>query len=409
MSSARRLLFVFLLASISLPATALAQGLILPGAGAANRAMAGASTAAPLDAAGAAYWNPAAISGLPQNEIYFGAELIYADTRVGASPLPPAGDVFSGTGLTPIPTTAMVYHLEDSPITVGVGIYGAVGGAANYPTQLSNPALTPKTNQYASASVLQLVPTISMQVTERLAVGVSPMIDVCMLSLDPAFFANNGDNTFPAATHGRPFWGGGFQVGAYYELNPCWSFGLAYKSTQWFETMRWNALGAGNQPREVTLELTLPRIISWGFAYKGIECTTIAMDFRYLDYADTKTFGQPVVEGGTGWKSVFAVATGIERRMGERCKLRMGYLFNENPIPEVLTLFNTQLPTISQHQLSLGFSAKLTRQIAVDFAWVHGFENSISGPVPPTQLPGGNTVTMTQSLDAWIFGTSVCF
>lgn len=44
--------------------------------------MAGASTAAPLDAAGAGDGNPAAIGGLPRNRAYFGAELLYAGTRV---------------------------------------------------------------------------------------------------------------------------------------------------------------------------------------------------------------------------------------------------------------------------------------------------------------------------------------
>ena len=34
-------------------------GMIFTGAGAVNRSMAGASTAAPIDASGALYWNPA--------------------------------------------------------------------------------------------------------------------------------------------------------------------------------------------------------------------------------------------------------------------------------------------------------------------------------------------------------------
>ncbi|MHC4178520.1 MAG: hypothetical protein ACYSWU_13500, partial [Planctomycetota bacterium] len=126
----------------------------MPGAGAANRAMAGASTAAPLDAAGAGYWNPAAISGLPQNEVYFGAELIYADTRVSIDPLPPPGSTFSDTGLAGIPTIAMVYHREDSPITVGLGMYGLVGGAANCGSRQPGPPFSAVTNQYAGAAAL---------------------------------------------------------------------------------------------------------------------------------------------------------------------------------------------------------------------------------------------------------------
>ena len=116
-----------LLAATLLPIVAFGQGLIMPGAGAANRGMAGASTAAPLDAAGAGYWNPAAIRGLPHNEVYFGADMIYADTQVSADPLPPPGSTFSDTGLSAAPTIALVYHQEKLPVTVGLGVYSLVG------------------------------------------------------------------------------------------------------------------------------------------------------------------------------------------------------------------------------------------------------------------------------------------
>ena len=157
-------------------------------------------------------------------------------------------------------------------------------------------------------------------------------------------------------------------------------------------------------PLEVGLDLTLPAIYSWGIAYRGIEKTVLALDFRYIDYQNTKLFGQQLVEGGVNWKSVFAVATGLERRVGERAKIRLGYLFNENPIPEVLTLFNTQLPAFNQHQLSLGFGLDINRSLTLDFAWIHVFANTIRGPV--LELPD-TTIAMTQSLDFWSLGIGV--
>ena len=396
---------VVLLVVMVLPCATFGQGLVLPGAGAAHRGMAGASTAAPLDAAGAGYWNPAAISGLRGDQVYFGAEMIYADTRVSATPLPPPGSTFSDTGLAGVPTIAMVYHREDSPMTVGIGVYGLVGGAVNFGSRQAGPPLSRLTNQYAAASALQLAPAISLQVTDRLAVGFGPTIDIMALSMDPAFFATD----FPAATHGRPFWGAGFQTGLYYELNPCWSFGAAYKSPQWFERFRWNSLDGSDVPTEVSLDLTLPAIISWGVAYRGFERTTLAVDLRYLDYANTKTFGEPVSDGGTGWDSVFAVALGAEHQVTDRLKLRTGYLINENPIHETLTLFNTELPAINQQQFTLGFSLQMNRKISMDVTWIHGFENSIEGPVPVDQLPAGTTVGITQSLDSWAFGLGIDF
>ena len=89
----------------------------------------------------------------------------------------------------------------------------------------------------------------------------------------------------------------------------------------------------------------------------------------------------------------------------------MGYLYNENPIPAPLTMFNTELPAINQQQFSLGFAMQLCESISMDFTWVHGFENSIRGPVPGGQInpPNGATVGLEQSLDAWIVGMAVTF
>jgi long-chain fatty acid transport protein len=376
--------------------------------------MAGASTAAPLDAAGAGYWNPAAISGLPQNEVYFGADLIYANTHVTAEPFPPPGANFSDTGLAAAPAIALVYHQEDSPITLGLGTYTLVGGAVNFPTPQSSLPLTTLSNQFSSAFDLVLTPTASVQVTDRLAIGGGLTIDVMTMSLDPAFFAGEPPTKpgegffFPAATHGRPFWGGGFRIGAYYELNPCWSFGFSYLSPQWFETFQWHSLDRTGTPRTIALGLRLPSVLSWGAAYRGFERTVVALDIRYFDYAGSEPFGLAVSEGGTDWKSIFAAALGVERQLGDRFKLRAGYLFSENPVPEVLTLFNTQLPGINQHQLSMGVAVQLSKAISMDFAWVHGFKNSIRGPVAPEQLPGA-TVQLDQSFDALVFGTAVKF
>ena len=62
-----------------------AQGLVLTSVGPVNRSMGGASAAAPLDASGALYWNPATLSGLPSSELDGGLELLYARARVSSA------------------------------------------------------------------------------------------------------------------------------------------------------------------------------------------------------------------------------------------------------------------------------------------------------------------------------------
>ena len=67
----------------AMPGQARAQfGLAVGGVGPINRAMGGASTAAPIDAAGALYWNPATISGLDRNESEFATEVLIPRTTL---------------------------------------------------------------------------------------------------------------------------------------------------------------------------------------------------------------------------------------------------------------------------------------------------------------------------------------
>ena len=72
------------------PLAARAQGIINPGAGPINRAMAGASTAAPVDIGGS-YWNPAILSGLEQDEVLIGSELILPSIHFQG--IQPAGSI----------------------------------------------------------------------------------------------------------------------------------------------------------------------------------------------------------------------------------------------------------------------------------------------------------------------------
>jgi long-chain fatty acid transport protein len=317
-----------------------------------------------------------------------------------------------------LPTIAMVHHLEDSRLSVGLGIYGVSGATVNYPGDPDNPVLTPRNPpvtfgfgpQMASMVVLKMAPVASLELTDRLTIGAGPMIDVATMSLDPAFFAapddanNDGVFNFPAGTHGRTFWGGGFQVGAFYRVNSAWNVGLAYKSPHWFERFEYNATDELKNPQRIGLDLTLPSVISLGFAYRGCERAVIALDLRYLDWGETKTFGDSPAAGGLGWESIFAVALGAQYQLTDRLSLRGGYLFNENPVPATATLFNVQVPGINQHQLSLGVGMRLSRAVTFDFAWVHAYQNSITGPIG--QLPEAD-VRLEQSVDSWIVGLGV--
>jgi long-chain fatty acid transport protein len=410
--------------------SAIAQGVVANGAGPINQGMAGASAAAPVDF-GSSYWNPANISRLERQEFLLGSALLFPSTHL-ASALPAGaingvfppqgryGIARSDSGVIPSLATGLAMRLsDDSPVTIGLGIFGFAGGNVNYAGSRSIPLLGPRLPPnnfgfgpiYGNASFLSINPMLSYQATQRLAVAVGPVITSGTMSLSPAFFAPGpkdtfGVPTFPAATNARAFWGGGFQVGLLYELNEDWNIGFSYKSPVWQERWSYNATTPTLAERRIGVQAQIPEIFSWGVAYKGFDRALIDMDLRYFDYANAALFGQPVADGGLGWRSVFAVATGAQYALTDRLTVRGGYLFNTNPIPTTATLFNLQLPGIIQHTLSLGFSFSLTEDVTLSAAWVHGFRNAIQGNL--VQETGAFSRFDTQ-LDSIVMGFNVQF
>lgn len=417
---------LFLIAAMGMKAQA--QGIVAPGAGPINRSMAGASTAAPVDF-GASYWNPATLSFLERDEVLLSSELIFPSMHYTG--LMPANSILGkfpattryGTSRSDsgVPTNIAVgasFKLNpDSPLTMGIGIFGIVGGNVNFPGSNAVPPLgarQPPGNFglgpiYANMALLSIKPMASYKVSDRLALAFAPVISTGTVQFSPAFFAPGpGDQygipTFPSATNSRPFWGGGFELGLLYELSESWNLGFSYKSPVWQERWSYNSYTPDLSPRQISTKSEVPSIYSWGVAYKGIDRLLVDVDLRYFDYANASLWGNSLRSGGLNWNSIFAVATGAQYELSDRVTLRGGYLYNQNPINEVQTLFNVQAPGFVQHSLSLGLSMRMNENIVLSAAWVHGFRNEISGPIG--QIPG-SMAKLDAQIDSILAGLTI--
>lgn len=412
---------------LAMSADSMAQpGVYLPGAGAAHGGMAGVSTATPVDALGALYWNPAAIGRLGRNEVSIGGSLVYPDISVTSSrPRLLGGGIESGrtrsdNGFPLVPSIGVVSKLdEESPFTFGFGMIALGGGGVNYPGDPNNPVLAPTGPfgrfvlgpVFANMQLLQLNPSFAYQLTDRLVVGAGPTIDITSMSLDPAFFAQPnrqllGPNSFPSATNARPYWGGGFRLGAVYALTETLDVGFGYTSPQWLETWRFNARDNLGNPQTLSLKATLPAIYSWGVAWRGVERLTLGVDMRYFDYKNAAMFGTPNADGGLGWVSAFAVAVGGDYQLTDRLAVRAGYQYNTNPLESARALFNLQSPAIIQHTVSVGTTFALTESMATSIGYAYGFHNSVSGQL--AQVPNAS-VQLDAASHSLLFGLQIKF
>lgn len=356
-------------------ASALGQGITVTGVGPVNRSMGGAGTAAPLDAIGALHWNPGSISGLPTSEMSFGTELLLADIDLSSTIGGVTGTTSGEAGVAAIPAIGWVHHVEDSAATIGLGIYGIAGFRNNMPADPTNPILAAGP-LFADAEVLQIAPTLSYALTERLSIGFSPTVTAARIMFDPL----GPSPITPVATPGsgnRLHWGAGFQAGVYYLGVNCWNFGFTYKSPQWFEDFRFFT------PTGVTeFDIDYPMILSLGLSYTGFQNWTFAFDARYFDYDNTAGFSE------FGWSNVFAGAVGAQYQMNECWVFRCGFNFNENPIHSEDAATNLSDPLIQQQNASAGLSYRFTCNVDFALAYVYLVNNSVTGPLPAPFAPG---------------------
>lgn len=415
------------------------QGAVMPVAGPVNRSMAGAAVGAPLDAAGAIYWNPATTSDL-KNEVLFASGIIYGDSRL-TSTIPanalgagfPAtlqtGTDLSDSGVAVVPTFALLFHPEGAPLTLGFGVFSAGGFYTNYPANPANPLVSPPPPNgfgvgsiFSSVSFLQIITTATYALSEHLSIGLGPIVNSVALQVRPGLFAApddaNGDGvaTAPLAINTRLHWGLGFLAGVYWKNERGWQLGASYRSTQWFEPFNFNATDELGFPRRLRLQPELPMIFSVGGAYTGWKDWTFALDFRLLNYRDAAFFGAPAALDATGrltglgWRNVCVAATGAQYCLSETTSVRLGYLFNQNPIPQADTFFNVATANLYQHSITMGMSTQVLGKINLSLAYVHSFENACEGPyhTPTGTIPGGS-VRITQHSDILELGVGVNF
>src|SRR5262245_19007480 len=130
-----------LVSSALISSAARGQGIYISASGAVNRGMGGASTAAPIDAIGAMYWNPATINGLEHSELEFGMDMIYSNHDISSTFGPFSGTTESDNGIFPVPAVSWVHHTSNPAVTFGLSVGGVAGFKTNIISDASNPVL----------------------------------------------------------------------------------------------------------------------------------------------------------------------------------------------------------------------------------------------------------------------------
>src|SRR5215831_3636838 len=255
-----------------------AQGIVPPGAGPVLRRFGGTAIAAPLDAVGALYWNPATLSFVG-NRVDIGSEGFWKNQTVestipanllgpGTPPTAVTGRTKSDDGVQLGPATVMMGRLpwkKWNKWTLAGGAFPYSGGGSNYPADPNNPTLAGLGGWYNNFVIIAFPFGAAYQVNDHFSVGFAADFANVSWQWSRAIFAHPDTGTingvkvvqYPAASSNGKY-GAGAHAGAYYHTASGVGIGLIVKSPIWFQTIDYNTTTLLGQQRRISVGLNTP-------------------------------------------------------------------------------------------------------------------------------------------------------
>jgi long-chain fatty acid transport protein len=435
----RKTLLAAALAAVLAPCAALAtDGYFSHGYGMKAKGRAGASTAMATDSFGGAT-NPATMVYAGER-MDLGVDWFSPDrsaSRVGSAGgtgfLDGAAD---GNGVSSFLIPEFGYNKMLAPnMSLGITVYGNGGMNTEYaggqldqgicgggaPNGVRVNLLCGPGKLGVDLMQLILAPTFAYKLPSGHAFGVSPLIAYqrfkaeglgafAAISSDPANLTNNGYDTST---------GFGVRVGYYAQLTPAVAVGAAYSTKiDMKEFDKYRGLFAEHG------DFDIPENYSLGVAFKATPKLTLAADYQRINYNKVASVGNPSNQGGCaptfpagpgvgagclgasgssigfGWDNVSVIKLGLEYQWDDRLLLRAGYNRTDNPVQIRDVTFNILAPGVVTDHLTLGFTYTLQGGSEITMAYMHAFENSVSGPATNPYFNVGGTETLTMSQNA---------
>jgi|BEDMetMinimDraft_2_1075160.scaffolds.fasta_scaffold03166_4 long-chain fatty acid transport protein len=292
--------------------------------------------------------------------------------------------------------------------TLGVTVYGNGGMDTDYPGGQINcghgPAnlLCGSGNLGVNLNQLVIAPTVTYKITPTMAIGFAPELAYqwfeayglqafTPLSVNPAHVTNNGFSYSE---------GGGFRIGWMWEATDKLNLGVTYQSPLWMTRFEgYSGLFAGGGSFDI------PQNAGAGIAYQITPKLLFAFDYEWINYNGVNSIGLPSTSRaplgsangpGFGWQNVNVFKVGFEYKPVSTLILRAGYNHGDNPILARDVTFNILAPGVVQDHVTVGATWDFLPGYELSFAYMHAFQNTVTGPVSPL-FPGGGIDTIRLS------------
>jgi len=189
----------------------------------------------------------------------------------------------------------------------------------------------------------------------------------------PPALVDLGDHNFRLSGDGD---GWGFNAAVKYKVSDAVSTGLSYRSRVKVDLDGTADLTGGPAATSAagSTSITLPDLVQLGVSWKASEKLTVNAD---LDYTLWSTYDRIVVTSSNPlfnateekqWHDVWCLRIGGEYKLSDEWKMRAGYLYDKNPVPE--SHFETRTPDSDRQGLSIG-TGYTKGKMTIDLAYMY--------------------------------------
>ena len=365
----RALLLLLLGFAASRPDQAAALGVRIPNQDAAAIAR-GNAFVATADNPSAIYYNPAGITQLDGQNAQIGS-LFYLGIY-GEYESPAGQTVHNQPEVIAAPSLQYTLSLKDVPLSFGFGVYEPFGFSVKWP----NEAPFRQEGLTANLMYITLNPVVAWRVLPNLSIAAGPTFNYSKFKVTqgvfPVPYILPGDEAKFSGTD----WSYGFNLGALWQPDPKWGFGVSYRSSS---HMNYSGdFGVVPSPPlppiflKTSATLDFPQVVIGGVSWKPTTNWNVEVD---LDWADWSTLHNFVIQGVSArnldWHSSFMPEIGVTRYLAKGYYLSAGYFFSQ---ASTSTDFYTPLlPDTDLHIASIGGGYKgKTWSWAVAFQAIFG-------------------------------------
>lgn len=351
---------------------------------------------AQADDPSAIYFNPAGLTQLPGTQASVGAALLAPSiSRSGAG----VAEDSTASQLSALPMFYLTHAMNsssDKPIVLGVGLNSPFG----LTTEWSNTSSVRYVTTKSEFKVINVNPTVAMQVMPQLSIGLGAnylnLMNTTSSSMVNQQANGSSDGTQKLSGHGD---GWGFNAGVHYKPSSAHSFGVSYRSQVKVPikgSVELGGLDATNQTTynftadtyesDATSSFTLPQSVIAGYSFRPNDRWVINFDYEWTQwnvfqeqrvaFSETDpdrlaflTNGGPANESITArqWRNVSSLATGLEYKISPEWQARGGYAYYQRTVPN--DTYNPDIPDAAVHNVSVGLS-RLWKSITIDAAFM---------------------------------------